>query len=92
MVLAEAMSHGVFCIASNIDGSNELVTPSNGSLYQLHDYRDLAAKMQAVIDAPEALPSAAQIQETVEKLLPQEYLHRFNQAIASILKEKDGVK
>ena len=92
MVLAEAMSHGVFCIASDIDGSNELVTPSNGSLYKLHDYQDLAAKMQAVIDAPQKMPAQKQIQTTVEKLLPQEYLHRFNQAIASILKEKDGVK
>lgn len=92
MVLAEAMSHGVFCIASDIDGSNELVTPSNGSLYKLHDYQDLAAKMQAVIDAPQKIPAQKQIQATVEKLLPQEYLHRFNQAIASILKEKDGVK
>lgn len=92
MVLAEAMSHGVFCIASDIDGSNELVTPSNGSLYKLHDYQDLAAKMQAVIDAPQKIPAQKQIQATVEKLLPQEYLHRFNQAIASILKEKDGVR
>lgn len=86
MVLAEAMSHGVFCIASDIDGSNELVNSRNGVLYRLKDYQQLADRMQAVIDRPAALPDQTTIQESVAHLLPANYLARFDRAISEVLK------
>lgn len=85
MVLAEALSHGVFCITSNIDGANELVNQNNGGIYQLGNFKELAKLMQSVIDGSLRLPAQPMIQNTVTHLLPDHYLKRFNGAIEKIL-------
>ncbi|QZN92596.1 glycosyltransferase [Limosilactobacillus panis] len=88
MVIAEAMSHGVFCIASDIDGSNELINDHNGKMYQLGHTKELAKYMQRVINNPSGLPAQREIQQSVNKLLPQRYIARFNDSIREILKNR----
>lgn len=85
MVLAEALSHGVFCITSNIEGSTELVNRNNGRIYESGNYKELASIMQSIINNSLVLPTQSMIQDTVTQLLPDHYSKRFNESIEKIL-------
>lgn len=52
-VTVETMLSGCLAIGSNSDGTSEIITSKeNGLLYQVGDYRDLAAKIEYVIKNP----------------------------------------
>ncbi|MGM9883587.1 MAG: glycosyltransferase [Limosilactobacillus reuteri] len=87
MVLAEAMSHGVFCVASDIEGSNEIINGNNGICYKLGNYNQLAQELQKIIDNTANLPSYTTIQESVKNLLPDCYLKRFQDSIKKIMEK-----
>lgn len=85
MVLCEAISHGIYCISSDIDtGPSDIINSDNGRLYQSGNLQELAGDLQYVIDSDD-LPDGEDIKKTAEKFNPRNYLNRFEEAIKDIL-------
>jgi UDP-D-galactose:(glucosyl)LPS alpha-1,6-D-galactosyltransferase len=84
LVLLEALSRGVYCIASDcISGPGEIIQPGrNGVLYPPRDINKLREAMQMTIDGV-ALPSHDAIKQSVERF----YEDKFMTHLVGILDE-----
>lgn len=88
MVLCEAISHGLFCVSSDIEtGPVDIINKKNGKLYQSGNVSQLTNILQEIVDQPKALPSQVKIIETSEKFTLDQYKNNFMTVIFKILGE-----
>lgn len=85
MVLAEAASHGVFMISSDIEtGPSDIIKDGvNGHLYQDGNIPELTNKLQKIVDG-EILPKQSMIQDSVKFLELDSYMLRVQASIDKI--------
>jgi glycosyltransferase involved in cell wall biosynthesis len=70
LVIREAFMGGVPVIASNIGGMAELIQHGiNGLSFEVGDYRDLAKKMQMILDDPGLI---RRLSKNIEQVIPME--------------------
>jgi UDP-D-galactose:(glucosyl)LPS alpha-1,6-D-galactosyltransferase len=85
MILLEAMSHGVACVASACTGTLEIMIPGeNGWVYPIADVDELARHLQAIVDDPASLPPQAQVQRTALRFSAEAVAQRARDAIATV--------
>ena len=88
MVLCEAISHGLFCVSSDIEtGPADIINKKNGKLYQSGNISQLTNILQEIVNQPEALPSQVETIKTSEKFALNQYKNNFMTAIFKILGE-----
>lgn len=82
MVLLEAISRGIFCIASNCEtGPADIINEENGKLFEAGDVLDLRQKLQELIDSKGLdLPSQGTIQQSIIKFSSSNYVDRVLRA------------
>lgn len=86
MVLCEAISHGIYCISSNVaTGPADIINNSNGALYHPGNIQQLAEQLQSVIDHPEKMPLQSTIINSSKKFSIDNYGHYFINALNTIL-------
>ena len=87
MVLCEAISHGIYCISSDIEtGPNDIIKNGiNGKLYNPHDISQLTNDLQDVIYHPNNLPNQKQIINSSQKFSIDNYGKYFTNALNNIL-------
>ena len=87
MVLCEAISHGIYCISSDIEtGPNDIIENGiNGKLYKPHDINQLTNDLQNVIYHPNNLPNQKQIINSSQKFSIDNYGKYFTNALNNIL-------
>lgn len=82
MVLAEALSHGVYAISSDCEtGPKDIIDGMNGRIYRLGEVDELTAILQNIVDKKEILPSQDILTQSVEKFSEKKYYDRFLQAL-----------
>ncbi len=85
MILLEAMSHGVACVASACTGTLEIMIPGqNGWVFPIADVDQLARHLQAILDDPGSLPPQPQVQQTALRFSAEAVAQRAREAIAKI--------
>lgn len=88
MVLCEAVSHGVFCISSDVDtGPRDIINKNNGKLYRSGDTEELCMILQNIVDQW-PMPDGTTVKATAKKFEPQNYMMNFFNAITTTLKGK----
>ncbi|KOC91872.1 glycosyltransferase [Winslowiella iniecta] len=87
LVLLEALSRGIFCIASDcVSGPGEIINNGvNGFLYPPRETKALAEKMQLIIDG-RALPSHADIKNSVSQFYNENFISSFNAELLKWIK------
>ena len=82
MVLAEAISHGIYCISSNCKTgpSDIIVNRVNGELYQVNNKDELRDIIQKIILGVQ-LPENQEIIDSINSLYSDLYLQRLEQAL-----------
>lgn len=86
MVLCEAISHGIFCISSDIDtGPKDIITEKNGYLYESGNVKQLHELLQKVISHSDDLPIQNDIIEASKKFGLNNYGKAFTKAVLSII-------
>lgn len=87
MVLCEAISHGIFCISSDIEtGPSDIINNYNGKLYPSGDIKQLTSILQNIVDEPQKLPKQSTIISTSNKFSLLNYHKYFHQALDLITK------
>lgn len=88
MVLCEAISHGIYCVSSDIEtGPDDIIINNvNGLLYQPHNIDELSQQLQWVIDNYDKLPSQTSIIHTSKKFSLENYGKYFIKSLDQILK------
>lgn len=85
MVLCEAISHGIYCISSDVEtGPEDIINQNNGKLYAQGKVEELTSILQSIIDGAD-LPNSSVIIKTAEKFNSIEYLKRFENAVLKSL-------
>ncbi len=86
MVLVEALAHGIVCVSSDCEsGPSEIIEPGrNGWLYPVADVPALTALLQALVDAPEALPTQAAVRETVLRFRASAIAQKARDAVLAV--------
>jgi len=81
LVLLEAMSRGLYCIASDcITGPGEIITPGvNGTLYAPGNVVQLRDAMSLIVDGT-ALPEQKLIRQSIKKFYDHEFIEQFTRA------------
>ena len=86
MVLCEAISHGIYCISSDVDtGPSDIINNENGALYQLGNIKQLRNYLQGLVDNPSLPKDSNTIVKTSEKFMLPLYKRRVKKYILSIL-------
>lgn len=86
MVIAEAISHGLYVISSNCpSGPNELINRYNGDLYKMHDIHQLDALIISVINGKKII-SPNKIKKSISHLYIKNYIYRFIYYLNKIIK------
>ncbi|MEY8441572.1 glycosyltransferase [Lactobacillaceae bacterium 24-114] len=86
MVLCEAISHGIFCISSDIDtGPIDIITEKNGYLYKSGNVKQLHELLQKTISHSDDFPVQNDIIETSKKFGLNNYGNIFIKAVLSIV-------
>lgn len=87
MVLCEAISHGIFCVSSDIEtGPSDIINNYNGKLYPSGDIKQLTSILQNIVDEPQKLPKQSTIISTSNKFSLLNYHKYFHQALDLITK------
>lgn len=75
MVLLEAISRGIFCIAANCEtGPADIISPKNGALFPPKDEKALLAELEKVIKQAGKIPiSQDVIRRSVQKFALRDY-------------------
>ena len=83
MVLLEAMSRGIYCVASNCEtGPADIVNKNNGQLFEVGNVDELTHKLQYLIDSKGGnLPSQISIKNSIEKFSSDRYCERIIEAL-----------
>ena len=85
MVLIEAISRGVACVASACEGSLEIMRPGeNGWIYPVADIDQLAQRLQAIVDDSAILPPQVQVQKTALRFSAEAVAQRAKDAILQV--------
>ncbi len=86
MVLIEANAHGIFCISSDCkSGPSEIIEDgTNGRLFPVADIDALTRHLQALVDAPEALPSQADLAATAQRYSARAIAQRARDGILAV--------
>ncbi|GGL50666.1 glycosyltransferase [Sporolactobacillus putidus] len=87
MVLAEAISRGVYCISSDCEtGPSELIKQNvNGELFQPGDLSSLQKILQDMVTGEKTLPDQKKIKDSIEFLYADHYYHRLLSVIDEII-------
>lgn len=91
MVLAEAISRGVYCISSDCEtGPADIIRPGiNGALYPVGDTLQLGRLLQSIVDG-EILPEQDRMKSSIDYLYTDVYFRRFLSVLNDILKSWYG--
>ncbi|MFC0074406.1 lipopolysaccharide 1,6-galactosyltransferase [Samsonia erythrinae] len=78
MVLAEAMSYGIYCVSSDCPaGPADIIKNGvNGQLYPTGSVDSLRNALQAIVEQ-DPMPSAAQIKSSIETFYDETYYKKF---------------
>ena len=87
MVLCEAISHGIYCVSSDIDtGPNDIIIDGkNGRLYSSSNVKELPIILQSIVNNPQKLTSGKSIVETSKKFSLSSYRKYVFRALSYIL-------
>lgn len=87
MVLCEAISHGVYCISSDIDtGPSDIIrNGENGKLYCSSNIKQLSTILQRIVDNPGNLPPQETIIRSSAKFSLTSYNKYVSEALNTIL-------
>ena len=90
MVLCEAISHGVYCISSDIEtGPDDIIQNGvNGHLYMPNNIKQLTKQLQWVITHHNELPNQQLIIESSKKFSLDNYGKYFTKAVDKSLKKQ----
>lgn len=90
MVLAEAMSYGVYCISSDCEtGPRDIIKQGkNGELYALNNLGELRQSIQKVIDG-HPLPAHEEIKDAINHFCPENYFKRFQAILTQALRQRE---
>lgn len=87
MVLCEAISRGIFIIASNCQGIDDIVTEANGIIYSLGDYKTLGKEIEDVISKNIKICDITKIISSSTKFNYKKYKERIYGSILNECKE-----
>lgn len=84
MVLAEAISHGIYCISSNCNvGPSDIIKENmNGELFETGNIMELKRILQSIING-KSLPDQQIIKSSIENL----YVDQYQSTLASALED-----
>lgn len=89
MVIAEAISHGLYVISSDCpNGPSELVNCNNGNLYKMHDIQQLFNLLKNVINGKHIINHDV-IKNSISKMYVNNYFKRFEYSINNIVKKNE---
>lgn len=85
MVLAEAISHGVYCISSDCEtGPSDIIENNiNGELYKPGDVRTLKEILQGIVNGKK-LTDQKRIQESINQLYLDQYYKKIEMSLEGI--------
>ncbi|MCO7177116.1 lipopolysaccharide 1,6-galactosyltransferase [Sporolactobacillus kofuensis] len=88
MVLAEALSRGIYCVSSDCDtGPRDLIKPNiNGELYKPGDLIRFQTILQSIVNSEQRLPDHEKIKETISFLYAENYYRNLKQVFDQIQK------
>ncbi|MEK9495543.1 lipopolysaccharide 1,6-galactosyltransferase [Photorhabdus sp. P32] len=82
MVLAEAISYGIYCISSDCQcGPNDIINDLNGELYKSGNILELSKKLQLIIDERKIRDHPA-IKNSIAFLYEDNFLLRITKALS----------
>ncbi|CAQ82456.1 MULTISPECIES: lipopolysaccharide 1,6-galactosyltransferase [Photorhabdus] len=82
MVLAEAISYGIYCISSDCKcGPNDIINSLNGELYKSGNILELSKKLQLIIDGSKIRDHHA-IKNSIAFLYENNFLLRITKALS----------
>ncbi|WP_225816418.1 glycosyltransferase [Photorhabdus antumapuensis] len=82
MVLAEAISYGIYCISSDCQcGPNDIINNLNGELYKSGNILELSKKLQLIIDECKIRDHHA-IKNSIAFLYEDNFLLRITKALS----------
>jgi UDP-D-galactose:(glucosyl)LPS alpha-1,6-D-galactosyltransferase len=82
MVLAEALTHGVFVVSSDCEtGPKDIINGHNGFIYHQGDTNELKNDLSKIISRDYHLPSQEYLAESASKFSESNYYKRFVSAI-----------
>lgn len=88
MVLLEAISRGIPVISSNcVSGPEDIVTPENGYLYELHNMKQLEDTINNAIDHKLDW-NQKDIQNSIEQCYTEQYIQNLEQILNQIVSEE----
>lgn len=88
MVLLEAISRGIPVISSNcVSGPEDIVTPENGYLYELHNMKQLEDTINDAIDHKLDW-NQKDIQNSIEQCYTEQYIQNLEQILNQIVSEE----
>lgn len=85
MVLAEAISRGVYCISSNCEtGPDDIIKENvNGNLYSVNHLEELKNTLQELINGKQ-LPNHQKIKDSIKELYINEYYNNFLASLRTV--------
>jgi len=85
MVLAEAISYGVYCVSSDCEvGPSDIIIPQcNGVLYQTKKVNQLSLILQEIVDG-KVLPDPIEIKNSISKFYSENYIETFKLSLERI--------
>lgn len=82
MVLAEALSHGIYVISSDCEtGPRDIINSFNGKLYSVGDVQQLSSNLNDIIDNSNRLPEQDALVQSVTKFYQDTYYDKFEKAV-----------
>lgn len=87
-VLCEAISHGVYCVSSNIEtGPADIINKRNGKLFISGKSSELSKILQNIVDDSGTLPSQEEIRKTSFTFSVKNYKKVFLKSLYEILEQ-----
>lgn len=88
MVIAEAISHGLYVISSNCpNGPYELIKSNNGNLYEMHHINQLVKLINNVISGKQMI-NYNNVKQSINFLYINKYFERFIRSLKLIINRK----
>ncbi|GGL50654.1 glycosyltransferase [Sporolactobacillus putidus] len=86
MVLAEAISRGIYCVSSDCEvGPNDIIEPGiNGILYDVGELNVLQRILQDIVNG-KALPEQERMKKTLERFYLENYKDNFISALNTVV-------
>lgn len=85
MILCEAISHGIFCVASNCEtGPSDIIDKNNGILYRPGDTKQLSQKLNMLVQRSFKIPESRLVSRTMIKFDKSHFISTFEKALGII--------